>query len=180
VSDSVSVIKDVEQGRASLGLVGQKPEKSHFEIQPIGSDSLVLVVPPRHPWATRQTISLKSLAGEPLIVRELGSGSRLALEKSLERAGTSLVDLNIVLEFGSNSAIKDAVKRGLGVAFLSRLSVKGELDSKGLRAVAVRGLSLKRDFFLIYNRRRPLSPAARVFLRFVESHPLGKSDTDGS
>ena len=180
VSDSSSVMNDVEKGKASLGLIGQKPEKSTLEARSIGSDSLVLIVPPKHRWATHRNISVKALTGVPLIIRESGSGSRCALEKSLERVGTSLAALNVFLELGSNSAIKDAVKRGLGLAFLSRLCVKREQDSEELRAVSVRGLSLKRYLYLIYHRHRPLSPAASVFLHFVESHPIGSKTTKGS
>jgi DNA-binding transcriptional LysR family regulator len=172
VSDSASVMKVVEKGQAALGLVGQKAEKSILESRPIGKDSLVLVVPLGHPWAARRSISVNCLMGEPLVIRERGSGSRCALEKSLLRAGTSPADLTISLELGSNAAIKDAVKRGLGVAFLSRLAVKRELDSNELRSVAVQGLRLTRQFYIVYHRRRPLSPAATVFLHFVESHPL--------
>ena len=180
VSDSGSVIKDVEKGRASLGLIGQEAEKSALETRSIGRDSLVLIVPAGYPWAARKSISLKALSGQPLIIRELGSGSRSALEKSLERAGTSLADMNVSLELGSNAAIKDAVKRGLGVAFLSRFTVERELDAKELRAVAVRGLCLTRNFYLVYHRRRPLTPAASVFQHFVESHPIGQEAANGS
>jgi DNA-binding transcriptional LysR family regulator len=180
VSDSGSVMNDVDKGRASLGLIGQKADKSTLEARPIGSDSLVLVVPSGHPWATRPTVPINALTREPLIIRETGSGSRCALEKSLARAGTSLADLNVSLELGSNSGIKDAVKRGLGVAFLSRLAVKRELDVKELWAVSVRGLRLTRKFYLVYHRRRPLSPAASVFLHFVESHPIGQETAQRS
>jgi DNA-binding transcriptional LysR family regulator len=180
VSDSGSVMADVERGKASLGLIGQKAEKRRLESRPIGSDSLVLLVPSGHPWASSRLVSLNALTGEPLISREPGSGSRRTLEKSLGQAGTSLADLNVLLELGSNAAIKDAVKRGLGLAFLSRLCVKRELDSEELWAVAVRGLCLKRNFYLVYDRRRPLSPAASVFLHFIESHPIGQGATKRS
>jgi len=174
VSDSGSVLTEVEKGKASLGLVGQKAERASLECRPIGSDSLVLIVSSGHAWATRRTISLDALAGEPLIIREPGSGSRSALEKSLERAGSSLAGLSVSLELGSNAGIKDAVKRGLGVAFLSRFCVQRELAAKELRAVRVRGLDLARQFYLVYDRRRPLSPAASVFLHFLESRPIGQ------
>jgi LysR family transcriptional regulator, low CO2-responsive transcriptional regulator len=180
VSDSGSVIRDVEKGKASLGLTGQKAENSALETRPIGRDSLVLIIPSGHAWATRRTVSLDALVSEPLVIRESGSGSRCALEKGLERSGTSLADLNVSLELGSNAAIKDAVKRGLGVAFLSRLAVERELDAKELRTVAVRGLRLLRDFYLVYHRHRPLSAAATAFLHFVESHPIGRRATKRS
>ncbi len=175
VGDSGSVTRDVEQGRAALGLVGQKIEKPSLEFRPFGADCLVLVVASGHRWATRKRITIKALAGEPLIIREPGSGSRVALEKSLERAGASLAKLDVTLELGGNAAIKDAVKRGLGVAFLSRLAVERELDGGELRAVAVDSLDLARRFYLVYQRTRPFSQAASAFLHFVGSHPIGRN-----
>jgi DNA-binding transcriptional LysR family regulator len=106
-------------------------------------------------------------------VREPGSGSRSALERSLVRAGASLAGLNITLELGSNAAIKDTVKGGLGVAFLSRLAIQREIDADELRAVTVSGLKLSRQFYLVYHRRRPLSAAAAVFVHVLESHRIG-------
>jgi LysR family transcriptional regulator, low CO2-responsive transcriptional regulator len=173
VGDSGSVTHDIVKGRATLGLVGQVSAKPSLLYRPIGSDSLVLVVAPGHRWAVRKRIPLKALTGESLIIREPGSGSRCALEKSLERASTSLASLNITLELGSNAAIKDTVKRGLGVAFLSFLAVKREIDDAELRAVTVSGLSLSRQFYLVYHRDRPLSPAALVFVSFLASHRIG-------
>jgi LysR family transcriptional regulator, low CO2-responsive transcriptional regulator len=173
MGDSGSVTHDIEKGRATLGLVGQDSEKPSLVFRPIGSDSLVLVVAPDHRWAARKRIPLKALTGESLIIREPGSGSRCALEKGLERAFTSLAGLNITLELGSNAAIKDTVKRGLGVAFLSLLAVQREIDGAELRAVKVSGLSLTRQFYLVYQRHRPLSPAAFAFVNFLESHRIG-------
>ena len=89
VADSTSVIEDFEKRRATLGLVGQEAASPSLEADPIGCDTLVLVVAPGHRWAARKRIPLNALAGEPLIIRERGSGSRAALEKGLERAGTS-------------------------------------------------------------------------------------------
>jgi DNA-binding transcriptional LysR family regulator len=172
IGDSGSVMKDVVKGTATLGLVGQKTENPSLESRPIGTDSLVLILPPKHPLAGRKNISLKTLAAEPLIIREPGSGSRCALRKGLERAGASLDAMNITLEMGSTAAIKDAVRRGLGASFVSRSTVERELGSGELKTIAVRGLTLTRTLYAVYHRRRPLSPAASAFLHFLESHPL--------
>ncbi len=172
VSDSGLVLKDIEKGRAALGLVGQKTDHPNLEYRTIGSDCLVLIVHSRHPLASRKAASLTALKSETLIIREPGSGSRCALEDGLARAGTSLSAFNVALELGSNAAIKDAVKRGLGVAFLSQLAVQRELGAKELRTIAVKGLELERDFYVVFNRRRPLPPAAAVFLHFLETHPF--------
>lgn len=173
VGDSRSAIADVERGAAVLGLVGRKDEGGGLEYRPIGTDCLVLVVPPAHPWARRGAISLRRLGREPLILREPGSGTRSVLEQGLALAGTSIAALTVTLELGSNAAIIDGVRRGLGVAFLSRAAVQRELDSGGLRGVEVRGLDLGRQLYLVFDRRRPLTPAARAFRQFLESRTPG-------
>jgi DNA-binding transcriptional LysR family regulator len=94
------------------------------------------------------------------------------LRKGLERAGSSLDTMTISLEMGSNAAIKDAVKRGLGVSFVSRSTVERELSSGELVSVRVRGLILTRYLYAVYHRRRPLSPAASAFLHFLKANPL--------
>src|SRR5262249_51762809 len=116
--------------------------------------------------------SLAVLAREPLIIREPGSGTRCALRKGLERVGSSLDAMTVSLEMGSNAAIKDAVRRGLGAAFVSRSTVDRELSSGELASVPVRGLVLTRYLYAVYHRHRPLSPKASAFLRFLKANPL--------
>ncbi len=172
VGDSSSVMKDVARGVATLGLVGQKAETPSLEFEPVGTDTLVLILAPGHPLAGRKSITLGTLARQPLIIREPGSGSRCALKKGLERAGSSLDAMTITLEMGSNAAIKDAVRRGLGASFVSRSAVERELASGELESVPVRGLVLTRYLYAVHHRRRPLSPAVSVFLHFLKAHPL--------
>jgi DNA-binding transcriptional LysR family regulator len=93
------------------------------------------------------------------------------LVTSLERAGVAPADLDVPLELGSNEAIKDAVRRGLGVAFLSRMAVRKELATQSLATAEVEGLELTREFYVVHDRRRPLTPAASAFLHFLEASP---------
>jgi DNA-binding transcriptional LysR family regulator len=172
VGDSASVAKEVSKGLASLGLTGEKEDGKGLESEPVGTDALALILPPGHPLAGRKSLSLATLSKEPLILREPGSGTRCALRKGLERAGTSLDAMTVALEMGSNAAIKDAVKRGLGAAFVSRSTVERELAAGELASVPVRGLVLTRSLYAVYHRRRPLSPAASAFLHFLKAHPL--------
>lgn len=172
IGDSMAVMAQVERGDVNLGLVGRRTDNPHLEFRRCALDRMVLVVPPRHPLGKRKTITAKQLAEHPLILREVGSGLRHSFENSLERAGLSLTDFEIALELGSNEAIKEAVKRGAGVAMLSWFAVEQELRSKTLRAVPVSDLSLSREIFLVLDRRRVLPLPARMFLLFLESHPL--------
>ena len=170
VGDSRSALKEVEKGEAMLAFLGERAKAPQLECRLLGTDSLVLVVPPGHRWAGRR-VPLEDLAEEPLILREQGSGSRLAVVASLEPGGVALHELNVALELGSNAAIKDAVRRGLGVAFLSRMTVRKELNSRELETAEVEELDLTREFYLVYNRRRPLPPVANSFLHFLEAYP---------
>jgi DNA-binding transcriptional LysR family regulator len=175
VSDSMAVMKQVERGEVSLGLVGRKTDNPQLEFRYLANDRMVLIVPPQHALARRKRISLHQLTQYPLILREVGSGIRHCLEKSLEKAGHSLNDFQIALELGSNEAIKEAVLRGMGVALLSVYAVQKELQSGELLAVKVADLHCDREMFVVRDTRRVLPNPARLFLHFLEAHPISTS-----
>jgi DNA-binding transcriptional LysR family regulator len=172
VSDSLGVLAQVERGEVSLGLVGRKTDSPHLAFRHLARDRMVLIVPPAHPWSGRRRVSVKQLPGQPLILREAGSGLRHCFEKSLERAGRSLADFRVALELGSNEAIKEAVLRGMGVAVLSVYAVQKELKAGQLHALDVSGLHCDRDMFVVQDTRRVLPLPARLFLLFLETHPV--------
>src|SRR5207237_5656682 len=131
-----------------------------------------LIVPPRHILSKRKKVSVKQLAGHPVVLREVGSGLRHCFEKSLERAGRSLANLRVVMELGSNEAIKEAVLRGVGVAVLSSYAVQKALRAGQLHALTVSDLHCDRDMFIVLDRRRVLPLPTRLFLLFLETNPL--------
>jgi DNA-binding transcriptional LysR family regulator len=171
VGDSRAVLGQVEHGQAHLGLVGGKGDSPHLEYRCFGCDRMALVVPAGHPWARRRRVSLAELGGQPLVVREAGSGSRWCLEQALARAGKSLAEMRVAVELGSNEAIKEAVERGLGVAVLSTHVVDREVGAGRLHALEVAGLALRREMFVVWDRRRVLPIPARLFLDLLEPCP---------
>jgi DNA-binding transcriptional LysR family regulator len=64
---------------------------------------------------------------------------------------------------GSNEAVKQAVIRGPGAAFLSSLSIQRELAQGELIGLRVGGVTVERRFWLATRRGRTLSPAAQAF-----------------
>ncbi len=173
VTDSDSVFKDIESGDAALGLVGRKPNESHLVVRPFATDHLVLIVSPDHDLRSQATISLDQLKRLPLVIREAGSGSRRCLELNLETCGVASGDLNIALELGSNAAIKDAVRRGLGAAFLSNMTVDADVRKGDFQTVRVRRLNIQRQLYVVYDRRKPPPLTARKFLAFLGSRATG-------
>jgi DNA-binding transcriptional LysR family regulator len=172
VSDSMGVMAQVERGEVSLGLVGRKADNPHLDFRYLASDRMVLVVPPGHALSRRKKLSVRQLPRHPLILREVGSGLRHCFEKSLDKAGLSLSDLRVALELGSNEAIKEAVLRGVGISILSTYAVQKELRSGQLHALRVNDLNCDRDMYIVRDERRVLPFPARMFLLFLESHPL--------
>jgi DNA-binding transcriptional LysR family regulator len=171
VTDSQDVMDQVEHGKAHLGLVGGKADNPHLEFRPFACDEMVLVVPAGHPLIRRKRASLRDLCGQPLILREAGSGSRWCLEEALGKAGKSIRDLQVVLELGSNEAIKEAVRRGMGIAVLSSQVIEQEEEAGLLHGLRVSGLALKRQMFLVWDRRRVLPIPARLLLDYLAPAP---------
>lgn len=175
ITDSKSVMAQVERGEVSLGLLGRKTKNPHLEFRHFANDRMVLVAPPGHALSRRKKLTAKQIASHALIVREKGSGLRHYFEKSLEHAGLSLSDLRVVMELGSNEAVKEAVMRGVGVAVLSTYAVQKELKSKQLVAVEVSDLRGDREMFIVRDKRRVLPLPARMFLTFLECNPIAPS-----
>jgi DNA-binding transcriptional LysR family regulator len=130
-------------------------------------DELVLIAPPRHPWATRRRpVAPERLAEERVLVREEGSATRQVTERALQAAG---VNLRHTMQLGHTEAIKQAVMAGLGVAFVSRYAIRGEVETRRLAVVAVRGLTIQRHFHVIHNEARGLAASARAFVAILDT-----------
>jgi DNA-binding transcriptional LysR family regulator len=170
IGDSREVTQWVDDGRVELGIVGARPPQRSLEARAVMSDELVVVVGAEHPWAGRSTVSLADLQQEPMVLRERGSGSREALERALEDAGSSLAVHRIVGEMGSTQAIKQAVRAGVGISLVSRCAIEDELKARHLAALTIPGVSVDRAFYLVTHRERSRSPLAVAFLSFLESH----------
>jgi DNA-binding transcriptional LysR family regulator len=163
VSDTRAVLEDVRRGRADLGLVGGKDNQPGVGYSRLARDEIVLLVPAGHPWARRKKVKSSDLRGQPLVLREPGSGSRQCLEEALAQAGEPLSEMTVVMELGSNEAVKEAVLRGAGIAALSRQAASREIEAGHLAALEIAGASLGRDLYLARSTGRPLSEAARLF-----------------
>jgi DNA-binding transcriptional LysR family regulator len=129
-------------------------------------DELVMVVPSGHPLAQRSGLTLRDFRDENFLMREAGSGTRLAVEMMARMAGVSL---KVGMVLGSNSAIKHVVEAGLGVAVLSSHAIALERRQGGLVVVDVEGFPIRRPWSIVHLRRRPLPAAVENFMDFLRS-----------
>ncbi len=169
VGSSRQVSEWVEHGRVEAGVVGARPASRLLAARELMTDEIIIAVPADHPWAGRKTVALAEVTTEPLIVRERGSGSRDALERALGEAGLELGGFRLVGEMGSTQSIKQAVRAGVGVTFISRRAVEDECRARLLACVKVKDFSVSRSFYLVTHRERTRSPLADAFVAFVES-----------
>jgi DNA-binding transcriptional LysR family regulator len=128
---------------------------------PVMHNQLVLIGAKNHPWVQQKRVSRQALNGQPLLVREQGSGTRLATEAYLRE-----YDLKPVVRatLGSNEAIKHAVAAGLGLAVVSEHVLPEQPASQGVAVLNVVGFPLKRQWQLVWRKDRKLSLAAQTFM----------------
>ncbi|HTK06479.1 MAG TPA: LysR family transcriptional regulator [Ktedonobacteraceae bacterium] len=164
VANTSTIAHHVHTGALNLGLIEGSSQDEQLEHIPYQHDHLILVVSPQHAFAQQESITQQELIGEPMVWREPGSGTRLLVEQALAAAG---IIPHVVLELPSGEGVARAVEAGLGIAFLSPLTVERAIAEKRLAAVAVTNFSLQRVFQLIIRHRHTLSPAAQAFKDFL-------------
>lgn len=168
VGDTVSIETRVLAGDLELGVVGSKGSHKNLIQHELWRDELVVAVPAGHRWAENREIPVDALLEEPFIFREPGSGTFKILDGYLQAAGSAgLSALRPVACFGTSTAIKEGIKGGLGVSVLSSRAVDTELETGILKALRIKGLSMYRNFFLIRDKRRIVSPLCQALIDFL-------------
>jgi DNA-binding transcriptional LysR family regulator len=155
---------EVQQGSLDFGaLTFHPPEPGLLEL-PIGSDELVLLVPPSHALAGRRQVAMEEMAAEPIIAHNDPSPAR---ERVLRLFEQHRLSLRMVISLPSLDGIKRAVELKLGVAMLPRRCAVTEIASGRLVAIPVTGLSRRRLVMLVC-RRAHRSHAADAFLMVAQ------------
>lgn len=161
VHDTQAVCERVLEGQVELGFVGAASPRRGLIFEPVITDELVLVTPPDHRLAARQTITTMELADLPMITQQEGSGVRAVLEQALGPGA------DVTMEMGLQQSAKAAVLDGLGITVLSRAAVQREVEMGTLASVAIIDPPLQRDFFAVSRDGRTMSRVSSVFLDFA-------------
>jgi DNA-binding transcriptional LysR family regulator len=168
IGDSAGIVNDLLDGKVEFGVVGTKGDDARLCFEKLWVDEMVLAVPKGHPWSQQPFVRVVDLRSEKFISRERGSGTLDSLRRLLAKGRRSPIEvLNVAMELGSTEAIKGALKAGFGISILSRISIRHELAEGSIVEVPIRGMTMKRDFYQVYHRRRPLHPIARAFREFL-------------
>jgi DNA-binding transcriptional LysR family regulator len=147
-----------------LAVMSHPPAREEFAAEPFAPHPHVIVASPDHPLAGKRPVPLERIGAEPLLTREPGSATRLAMEQAFAEAG---VVPRIEMEVASNETIKQAVAAGFGVGFLSAHAVQQELALGRLAVVAVKGFPVMRQWYVVHRRDRRLPPVSAAFRDFI-------------
>jgi len=166
VTNRKSLLDQLANNETDLVIMGKPPEEVELHVIPFMDNPLVVIAPLDHPWVGREKpISLKEIAKETFVVREHGSGTRIAMERFFGEQG---MRLKTGMEMTSNSAIKSSVEAGLGLGIVSIHTLELELEAKHLTVLNVEGLPILRHWHVVHCNKR-LPPIAQAFVDFVES-----------
>ncbi len=164
------VLKRLADNRNELVITGSPPNDRTYQFAPVRDNPLLAVAAPGHPLTGRQPLSFLELMQQTLLLREPGSGTRLAIE---DYAATRAVKLSRTLQLGSLEAIKSGVMQQLGVSILPSDACQREIAHGELVALTVEGFPLRRSWCALNHRRRQLTPVSARFLDHLLQHGIG-------
>lgn len=166
VTNRERIFERIQNNEDDLYILGRPPENGlNLETMLFVPNLLVVMASHEHPLCRESNISIETLAKEPFISREVGSGIRDTAMRLFSEHG--LVP-NVRMELGSNEAIKHAVVGGLGVAILSLHTLSLEGTNGPVDLLDVAGFPIERNWYLAHAKGKNLSLITKTFLEFAK------------
>jgi len=154
------VLKQVADNEVDMAIMGQPPEGMNVEAIAFMDNPLVIVAPPGHHLAKQKNIALKQMEEEIFLTRESGSGTRGAMRRFFRE---QKLKLTTGMEMGSLEGIKQSVQAGLGLGLLPKGAIETELKLKKLVILNIKGMPIKRHWYVVLHKGKRLSAAAEAF-----------------
>jgi len=158
---SLDMSQSLLEFKNELAVVAKVEDNPHVVFSPFSQEELVVIVAPNHRFAKVKAISFSQLTEEPIIMKEVGSGTRNMVNALF--ANHNQIP-NVLMETSNTEFIKQLVQRGDGVSLVVREAVAVELQKKKLTAVPLENQRVFLDVSIAYLNNQHLSPPARAFL----------------
>lgn len=168
MGDSAYVTHLVEEGLADVALSRHVRNLKHCKQKLLIKEPYVCVCGPSSPLAAlKRPLSAKEFAENYLVMRQKGSRMRSKLEEWFKSVGVYEFLSTPVIEVNSLESSKQLIARGFGAAAFPSIAVRQELKRESLIMLSVENFSVTADYFLGYNDKRELSPAAFEFISLL-------------
>jgi len=165
VTNKSMVLENLANNEVDFSLVSVLPTDMLLETEDLLDNELYPVASPSF-VSTKKQYTSAIFEKYPLIFREKGSATRLAMEGYLQ--GQS-IPYSVKLELTSNEAVKQAVIAGLGVSIMPLIGIKNELKNKDLMVLKIPGFPIKTRWQLVWKKGKQLSPVAQSFLAYIRT-----------
>jgi len=166
VTNKASVLSDLENNKVDFSLVSLMPETINLESLDLLPNKLYLVVNSElaNSLAKDATSVLESF---PLLYREVGSATRLAMEKYIKTRNISVAKK---IELTSNEAVKQAVLAGMGCSIMPLIGIKDEVLDGRLKTISMSGLPMETKWSLVWPSGKKHSPVVSSYFKFLEEN----------
>lgn len=169
-SDSVGVVEKVAARKADIGLAGTDTAGKYCEFLPFYEDELIVITPNTVKFQNRKQTgnALDWIAGEPILLREEGSGTRKETMRILQKAGIEEEQLQVIASIENPETIKRSVASGMGISVLSALSAQDAVSSGQVLAFPLGEERSTREIYVVYNKNFQLAAGAVRFLKLIQ------------
>jgi DNA-binding transcriptional LysR family regulator len=171
VGNREAVFNRLATHQADVAVSGRPPDEPGFEGHAFADNEFVIITESDDPRAGRPWVPVEDLATTPWLMREQGSGTRRLCENYFASQQLSPP----LLTLGSNGAIKNAARQGLGIALQSRDAVELELGFGLLATITPKGGLPKRHWYVVRSTVGPRSEPVETFSRYVRSPAAGEA-----
>lgn len=158
------LVQMLQNNEVDIAVMGRPPKELQTRAEPFAAHPHVFVSAPGHFLSQRGQLSVEDLRPYDFIVREPGSGTRVAMEKFFAEAR---VEPRLQMQLHSNETLKQAVIAGLGLGFVSLHTIGMELNQGLIALLDVEGCPVVRAWNVVHTQSKMLSPAAEAFRYFM-------------
>ena len=160
------VVQRLHDNLDDLYIMSMPPTDMDLHDELLTPNPIVVIAATANALVKQRKISLKELQGQRFILREQGSGTRMAADQHFKK---KKFKPNIRLELGSNEAVKESVAGGLGIGVISRHALHGMDKEHGVRVIDVEGFPLPSAWHMVHRASQKLSPASLAFRKHLLS-----------
>ncbi|MDZ7807512.1 MAG: LysR substrate-binding domain-containing protein [Gracilimonas sp.] len=171
VTDRNEVKDMLRNNLCDLAVFSVLPDELDLESVDFLSNQLMIASAPDHPLAKEKNIDFKALEEYDFLIREPGSGTRMVMQHLFDKYDISP---NIIMELGTNEAVKQAIMAGIGISLISKYSLTLEEGIGKISIVEVKDLPYENVWKIVYPKGKRLSPAAQNFIEFTVNAPINE------
>jgi DNA-binding transcriptional LysR family regulator len=145
-------------------LIEEPQRRRGWESQVLGAERLLLMAPRGHALLQQEQVPPGTLRGQPLILPRAGTPLRRAIEDGLRRRGVAAADIATAIETDSVTLMIQAVRDGMGLAFVPQTRLPRGRD---IGLVDLAGVNLQQEWHFLRSRERGAARAIQELYSFV-------------